>query len=708
VFRVTGRETLHQKRFHLGYSSSTDDLFNDFYLPCLERSTRYDRSAGFFSSAIFSLAPLAFADFVDRRGRMRLICSPRMTEVDLKALSISEESDQEPVDAFRREVETSISDRQRLDLVNFTAALVRSGALDIRVCVPVSGSATAMYHDKVGLFSDDSDTVLFLGSANETAMAWSPWGNHEDIEVLTSWTPGESDRIARHKRNFERLWNGGYRTWRTLAPSETDLMLLDASEEIPLEECMERVRQAKEKYKPSVFEGSDEISISNTLMEHQRAVLESWRSREFRGIVTFATGGGKTLVGLTAIEEHVTHGGPALVLLPTVDLQQQWLNEIKNKFPHLSSRVMLVGGGENWRRHMDSLRTIFAQPQQSDGWIILSTYQSATLDDFSTLAALAPDLLVVADEAHNAGRRTFWAFMDSVDAFKRLGLSATPERFGDLEGTTKILEYFGEPLEPSYSIRDGINSGQLTPYSYAFSTVRLTSLEQEDWDALTQRLGVVEARIRSGEGGLLELKNRLLQERSRIAKKAEGKVDAAVSSLIKNLKDGQRWLVYCQDRDQLSQVKRALQAEFPRYPILEFHSGLTREQRRSTLEYFASVPSIICAINCLDEGIDVPSADAALILASSTNPRQYIQRRGRILRASRSGFKPLATLKDFLVLSEDGILLTVSEATRAMEFAADSSNFLATAQIESLLAAAGVSGDLDDAFEETEQGGDDE
>ncbi len=693
-------DRLRDLNLSLGYSSSTDNLLQEFYVPCLSASGRYLRSAGFFSSAIFALAPLAFADFVSREGKIRMICSPKLSPQDIKAFEQSSNKEDFSIDALRSEISELIQDPVSLDLVGFTSALIRSGALEVRICVPNSGMQHAIFHDKVGIFSDNLNSVMFLGSANETAMAWSPHGNHESIEVMKSWIPSDRERIARHERYFERLWAGASRNWRTLPIERANFEILNATEEISVTEAMERVRlRVHNDDVDPPREGRDRVS----LLPYQEQVLDNWRAKN-RGIVTFATGGGKTFVGLTAVDDHAKDGGPSLILVPTTDLQRQWQKEIESHFPELASRVISVGGGSRWRSLTQQMNTIFATKQSHSGWTFISTYQSAVVDDFLDLAHLAPDLLVVADEVHNAGTPTFRKFLERVNAHKRLGLSATPDRYGDPDGTNRIYDYFGTALDPAFTIADGISCKRLTPYTYDYAIVHLTEEEQESWDVLTARIRVFEARIHSGDRDVIEARNRLLQERSRIAKKAHGKVPVGIQILHRDLKLDQRWLIYCQDTEQLNEMKQATKDAFPKIPTLPFHSQMSRDERRSTLDFFANNPSIICAINCLDEGIDVPAADAALVLASSTNPRQYIQRRGRILRASSGRIKGVATLRDLIVVSNDGRLLTLSEAERARAFASDSYSFSVHARLGALIEASGLDSISSDAHED-EAGG---
>jgi superfamily II DNA or RNA helicase len=266
-------------------------------------------------------------------------------------------------------------------------------------------------------------------------------------------------------------------------------------------------------------------------------------------------------------------------------------------------------------------------------------------------------------------------------------------------------------LEPIYTLADAISDRHLVPYEYHAHAVRLTEEESERWSKLSKELNVLRARAKLGPGqGFADRAERLLMERARIAKKAHDKTALAVKVLREHFASGQRWLVYCEDREQLTDVVRSARGFIAN--VVEYYSSMNGDPE-GTLRWFECHASVLVAINCLDEGIDIPSISHALILASSRNPRQFIQRRGRVLR--RAPDKTRAVIHDVIVVpgepceasDQDGLLR--SELRRALEFAASAANASARLQLRAIALAAGMDPDsIDDLGDEEEEGEGDE
>ena len=270
----------------------------------------------------------------------------------------------------------------------------------------------------------------------------------------------------------------------------------------------------------------------------------------------------------------------------------------------------------------------------------------------------------------------------------RLGLSATPKRFGDEEGTLNILGYFGPIIEPPFSLYDAISCGRLVEYEYYPHTVRLTSKEADSWSEMTARISFAIARLKRDRDDKEELTEKIkimLINRSRIPKKAEAKIDEAISILDENYEDGQKWLIYCEDTDQLQQILNRIQEM--EINVNEYHTTMEGDQGE-TLTWFKIFGGVLVSIGCLDEGVDIPTVSHALILASSQNPRQFIQRRGRVLR--RSPGKYNAVIYDVLVVppsiqeEPDQIAILKSELARALEFAKTAQNQFAAVKIREI------------------------
>jgi superfamily II DNA or RNA helicase len=278
---------------------------------------------------------------------------------------------------------------------------------------------------------------------------------------------------------------------------------------------------------------------------------------------------------------------------------------------------------------------------------------------------------VIADEVHRLGSQEAQTILGWLDAPARLGLSATPERANDPGGTQAIMEYFGGIID-RYTLADALDDKVLAPYVYQPDWVSLGEPEQERWNELTSQIRRLHAMAQRSDAQI-ETSSRLrmkLIERSRIAKNAAAKVPKAAELIDSQYRTGQKWLVYCDNQVQLRAVVAALQDRG--LASWEYHRQMAGSPE-ATLRLFDSNGGIIVAIKCLDEGVDIPSATHALILSSSRNPREFIQRRGRVLR--RSPGKTIAMLLDVLVLPEvtdsgdPTLSLTLGELARAHQFA---------------------------------------
>jgi superfamily II DNA or RNA helicase len=320
-----------------------------------------------------------------------------------------------------------------------------------------------------------------------------------------------------------------------------------------------------------------------------------------------------------------------------------------------------------------------------------------------------PHLLIVADEVHRAGSREYRKVL-GLHSGPRLGLSATPHRAGDPVGTNALLTYFGDILQPPFTIADAIGAGVLTRYMYHPHMVLLTGAEQAAWSALSDRANQIYARMQRARGDLTRLEARLRQllfERARILKRASGKVRLAVETVQSTYQLGDRWIVYCEAIDQLNDVLNGLRAA--NLPALEYHSSMAGD-RTQTLRHFETNGGVVVSIRCLDEGVDIPNVTHALILASSKNPREFVQRRGRVLR--RAPEKSMAVVHDAVVVPvkerQDAPPLQIleGELARAIEFGTWADNPSAITDLKLMALDAGIEYERlrDVGFEDDEAG----
>ncbi len=647
------------------YRSGRDSLLEDFYIPCLQEAIAYDRAVGYFSSSLLHMVAIAFSEFVRRGGHMRLICSPALRPDDFDAMKQAVPTSEQAQVLVREELDELLTRPESVAPTRLLGSLVKASVVEVQLAF--LDDTSGIFHDKLGVFQDENGgRVSFVGSANET---WAAWGlNHESFEVFGSWR-GEADllRTRRHARDFDRLWKREDDSVR-VEPLDrvTRDRLIDIADD-DLDRAMAAVRSRPASTAPA----------RRALMEHQLAVLENWRTNGQRGIVAFATGAGKTLTALEAVREWTQPGRPALILVPSRELHRQWREELALEIPEATPLLCGAGHGrDSWGALLGSYTAPSAETQGPR--VTLVTNATFSSPDFRSRLRAGDHLLVVGDEMHRLGSRQSLAALLETSAGATLGLSATYRRKFDELGTEALVEWFGPVLEPVIGLAEAIMIGRLVPYDYRLHTLRLEEDELEQYAVLTQKIGKASA---SSSGDPSDYMLMLLIQRARLLKQARGKVNEATAILLREFHPGERWLVYCDDTNQLSAIVE--QALAHRLPVMEFHSAMVGD-RDAVLNSLAAHGGIVVAIRCLDEGVDLPACDRALIVASSTVDREYIQRRGRVLRTANH--KVSAVVHDLLLTDDHGGVLTRSEALRALEFARLARNPAARARLQSLLA----------------------
>lgn len=656
-----------------GYASGEGSALRDFYEPVLHCATLYDRAVGYFSSGVFAVAGLAFSSFAQRGGHMRLICSPYLSQEDFEVLARGTRGDER--EQARQSLLRSLEENNLPGGTEILATLLSLGVLEVRIAIPAVGEG--IFHSKVGVMTDArGETLSFIGSANESASAWSDYGNHESLEIFRAWeSREEAARVENHRRYFDRLWRDLNNSVRVVRIEDVCPEIREFSDESNFEDILAKVRASV-----PVRDRSDK-PVSRQLLPYQRDVLADWRARGRRGIVRFATGAGKTFTAISAITEWVSAGRPALVIVPSVLLMRQWYEEIRSTLDVPDLKILRVGGGVARGQWENELTDATRNDTTFGPRVILATLQTASTPHFEERVLLGEHLLVVVDEVHRVGAPSHRRILTWEAVSSRLGLSATPERFGDPDGTKAIYDFFEQDLEPMFGLEDALRARRLVPYDYRFVTVPLEDDEFARWLDLTNRIGQILAsrgvdRDSESDGPLFHL----LLRRARILKKAANKVAVARTTIENHWEDHDRWLVYCEDRKQLDAVASSLR-ESGR-SVLTYHTGAEGDLQ-ATLRLFEQEPSVLVAIRCLDEGIDIPVVNKALILASSLNPREYIQRRGRVLRLHPGKYS--AQIYDVLVTDPDGNLVSIGEARRAIEFARCARNPDAATALDVLL-----------------------
>jgi len=416
------------------------------------------------------------------------------------------------------------------------------------------------------------------------------------------------------------------------------------------------------------------------LRDYQHQAVLNWFKNKGRGTLKMATGSGKTITALAIMTELYQQIGLELLLVicPYRHLVTQWEKECQ-KFNLMP--ILAFENVQSWQNILSNqLYNIRAKNQAFI--TIITTNSTFITDGFQSQLKFFPEKsLIVGDEVHHLGSPRLESCLPRQIGL-RLALSATPDRYFDEEGTDLIFNYFGQVLQPEFTLKDAIEKGALAQYLYYPIFVNLTEDESFLYAKLTKRIGWALAQNNNLNNN--ESLTALLMRRSRLISVAKNKLIALKELMLKyQLKS--HTLFYCGDGNvdnynqdyskQVEAVTRILGAELG-YRVNTYTAETPLEQREKLRQQFekGELQGLV-AIKCLDEGVDIPIIKNAVILASTGNPRQFIQRRGRILRPHPD--KEKAKLFDMIVMPPDLDRLTweveknllKKELNRFIEFA---------------------------------------
>ena len=623
-----------------------DQVVRDFYIPVLQESVSYKRLTGYFSSQVLALAARGIAGLISNGGKMQLITSPVVSEKDFEALTSSAPADmQKFVDSQFAKAIGDLNDLASTiayDHVRALGWMLREGHLEIRVLVPRAiNSGSGIFHSKVGIVQDkEGNKVSFSGSVNETAMGWSQ--NIEEFKVFKSWETGSTFWVNHDEALFEKYW-----------ACSSD----DGFEAIPLP------KDSTQKLISIAPEEIEELNLvvptnrdSRKLRQYQLDAIDSWERAGFQGILEMATGTGKTFTARECIKRWKNEKSNSLILViaPTQTIASQWQEVLLDMDP------VTTFGSKPWRESLRDLASK-ASLRLIDHTVVIAIQNTAASSDFtelySKLMKSFNSHLIIADEMHGLGAPVFRKALNSeIDG--RLGLTATPNRWFDEEGTNLLNEYF-KGVVFSFGLHEALTwidpetgTTPLCPYNYFPEFVDLDPLEMDEYLDLTKRIIMQSNRATDSESQ--EKLNRLLEKRASVLKKAYGKFSALIS-ILEQLKDVTGCLVYCSDREQIDEVIEIVAKRGITYRTFTGEEGTSprkefdgKSERDWILESFEEGDiQMLIAMKCLDEGVDIPSAKIGIILASTTNPREFIQRRGRLLRRAKG--KEIANIYDMIV-----------------------------------------------------------
>lgn len=643
-----------------------DNIVEDFYIPLLSNAKKYDRAVGFFSSSVLIELSKGLINLVKNGGKMRLITSPKLQEQDIQAMKDGYNKREIIDKAIMREWKEpkNYIEEERL---NFLSHMIEDGYLDIKIAFK---KPFGLYHEKIGILTDtDGNAVAFSGSLNESEQAISL--NFESIDAFTSWA--DESRTNKKIEYFEETWNNLTTSLEVIDFPKVARGKLQSykkehyNEHIDDEETKDLSGETESivSNKPTVI--SKNIPMLPPLTErfkglhtYQTDAIQEWKNKGYRGIFDMATGTGKTYTGLGALVDLYNHCNSDLAVViccPFIHLVEQWVEDLV-KF----NIEPIVGYGssiqKNWRDKLSKAVQYHNYKIKGKEFFCFITTNATFYSEFvqNELKKMNHNSLLMVDEAHYFGAEFIRKNLPQNFEY-RLALSATIDRHGDEEGTKVLYEYFGEKCI-EYTLEMAIEAGMLTKYYYYPIIINLTPEELSLYKELTKK--IAKFIVGSDKKHIPEAAKLYLLKRAKLIAGAENKL-SALKEAIKPYKDKKHLLVYCgattldsqnTDSDSLKQIQVVCKmlGNDLNMKVAKFTAEEDMKQRQNIKNLFSKgdMLQVLVAIKCLDEGFNIPEIRTAFILASTTNPKEYIQRRGRVLRLAEG--KKYAEIYDFITL----------------------------------------------------------
>ena len=699
------------------------NVMDRLYAPCLKWAKKYVRDAGYFGSNVYRVMSKEILDFIlrDKDNHITLVVNIDIKPSDYDAIVSGVSRSEEQV---FQELRGMLEDDILSDPVKMLASIVAVNQMTVYVSLRNRPpGSTSLDHSKSGYFTDGERTVVFSGSFNETYPATVRGldkGNKEHFHIFADWeteaktwrsqAQGIIDRLDYDcKGPFPKESSGSGTIIVEISSISKEQLPTLTNEDWDPQNHKQRAakrsanlyREFKEKIDgkstsktgtsieevpqgPEVAGLDYESQKSPTEMikhrPHQVKALEKWEEAEFKGILKHATGSGKTITALAAIEQHLKTGNPVILIVPGVPLLVQWEEEIIDKLGY-NIDLAIFGGGRQREENFALFKMLM-----SDG-LKQPTLIMCTKDTFSgdrvaqyllnSQEEKLSNILFIFDECHKAGE-PLWSPLRNLKFGKALGLSATPERaYGmnddgeeeDSSGNDIIYSLLGNVVH-KFDLNDAITKEYLTKFEYHLDDVHLTPSEQMKYEVEREKMA---------KWGGDWSENVAVHNARRIVRGAEKKIPKAIEIISNKFNEGEYWLIYCATKTMVDAIRDGLMKKHPDLKrfIHEYHSKNAKE-REQRLNIFRREGGIMLAMKCLDEGINIPNISHGIVLSSSTMEREFIQRRGRMLR-TRPG-KTMAYIYDVVCLPGPGATesstksIVANEIARVKEFGSISRN----------------------------------
>lgn len=631
-------------KLQLVYDSETSSIVNDLISPLLKETATYYRGVGYFSSGWLKVASNGLAALVKSGGKANIIASPHITENDLKAINdgLNAKNDEVLKFILSKQVD-DLQESLETDSLNALSWMVADNIIEFKVAIPRNYNSVGMYHDKVGVFIDNlGDYVVVHGSLNDSVQGTE---NGEAYSVFKSWESSHREFAEMHKARLLKLWKGENKQFHACSMPDAirDKLISFRNDERPYSLAKSKIVKEKN------------IEAPYSLYNYQESAIANWEENSCCGLFDMATGTGKTFTALNCALSLYLKLGKLLTIVsvPYTHLMEQWANNISE----FNFKVLKVDTAKSdWHIRLKMVVQDFAI-NAFDNLFIVAVHDSCSGVKFQRVidSINMEYALFIADEVHGLGAAQYRKALN--DKFKyRLGLSATPKRWFDEVGTSFIFDYFSKVVF-SYGLEEAINNNFLTKYDYIPTLVQLDDDEQEEYDNLSKAIQSIKniakgSRTENSSSG--DVKHQLeyyYRERAKIILNAKNKINKLLSSLqqlisLGGLENIKHVLIYCPPGGHKDVLFKVAQLGLRCH---EFVHTVSSKDRLDVLEKFGSGSiQVLIAVRCLDEGVDVPATKIAYILASSSNPKEFIQRRGRVLRKSPGKNKSI--IHDYIVI----------------------------------------------------------
>lgn len=714
------------------YRSPQDNIVEDFYIPVLENAVSYRRSVGFFSSSALVEISKGICELAKKGGKIELVASPYISAEDEEAIRLGYENRAKIIEnALLRGLKTESENFFEKERLNLLANLIEQGVLNIKIAFTENGSSVGIYHEKLGLVEDSGgNKIAFSGSMNESENAFTR--NYETVDVFCSWkSEDEKRRVLQKEKAFAAIWGNYDEKLKVLHFPSIDKAILEKykrgksdfdldrkeflkNEDVSFDithsnKTAETLAVADSGYVKkdiSVDFTDEQKSCSNEdkfffhffdekrPRDYQLEAISKFKDNNYKCLFAMATGTGKTLTSLFAVNNLCENKEVkcVLILVPLKDLVEQWNKDVSKYF---DGNIILIHSGNDWKEKIAALAIKkMLNPILDEKLIIISTYDSFSVNKDKILKLFdLSKTVIIADECHKTGANTYRNNLPSEIPY-RIGLSATPRRPYDLKGTKAIFEYFDPNNNPyEFTIEMAINRNMLCPYNYHPIFVELTIDEMEDYAEITERINKLVILINSDVATEddAEKLEQMLKQRHRIIERAENKFNLFSECFLAEIKKYTKYtIVFAPDgtdennEDILSKYKDFVTQKAREQNIFLTTVEYVQGTDKKMLEYFENGQiDVVFAKQRLNEGIDIPVARRAFFIASSTSEREFIQRRGRVLRLCDG--KKEADIFDFVVVAPEGAethfdkkicnQIKESELKRVFDFAKTAQNF---------------------------------